>query len=78
MHLSYDLNKIKFATDEATFKRAIGLYESGKVTELEQLGGYYSPLFWERNRIVSLYLPVTINMVIAPVTLEKEIRFVST
>jgi uncharacterized Zn finger protein len=38
----YDLNKIKFATDEATFKRAVGLYESGKVTEVESLGGYYS------------------------------------
>jgi len=42
MHTTYDLNKIKFATDEATFKRAVGLYESGKVTEVEQLGGYYS------------------------------------
>lgn len=39
---AYDLNKIKFATDKATFKRAVGLYESGKVTEIEQLGGYYS------------------------------------
>src|SRR3989338_9425075 len=39
---TYDLNKIKFATDEATFKRAVGLYESGKVTEVEELGGYYS------------------------------------
>ena len=55
---AYDLNKInpsaplrvdaersrsiKFATDEATFKRAVGLYESGKVTEVEALGGYYS------------------------------------
>lgn len=41
---SYDLNKIKFATGEATFKRAVGLYESGKVTEIDQLGGYYSAL----------------------------------
>lgn len=39
---TYDLKKIKFATDEATFKRAVGLYEKGKVTEVEQLGGYYS------------------------------------
>lgn len=39
---SYDLNKIKFATDEATFKRAVGLYESGKVTKVETLGGYFS------------------------------------
>lgn len=39
---TYDLNKIKFVTDEATFKRAAGLYESGKVTEVEQLGECYS------------------------------------
>jgi len=38
----YDLNKIKFATDEATFKRAVGLYENGNVTKAETLGGYYS------------------------------------
>lgn len=32
----YDLNKIKFATDEPTFKKAVELYESGKVTEVEE------------------------------------------
>jgi len=42
MTTAYDLNKIKFATDEATFKRAVGLYESGKVTKVEALGGYFS------------------------------------
>ena len=42
MHVNYDLNKIKFVTDEATFARAVSLYESGKVTEVETLGGYYS------------------------------------
>ena len=42
MHLTYDLNKIKFATDEVMFKQAVGLYEKGKVTELETLGDYYS------------------------------------
>jgi len=42
MHINYDLNKIKFATDEATFARAVGLYEGNKVTEVETLGGYYS------------------------------------
>ena len=42
MHVNYDLNKIKFATDDGTFMRAVGLYESGKVTEVETLGGYYS------------------------------------
>ena len=44
MILSYNLDKIKFATDEATFQRAVGLYESGKVTEVEALGGYYSAI----------------------------------
>jgi len=39
---NYDLNKIKFATDEATFQRAVGLYESGKVTEVETLGSDYT------------------------------------
>jgi hypothetical protein len=34
---AYDLNKIKFATDEAVFKRAVGLYESNKVTEFTDL-----------------------------------------
>ena len=44
MQLNYDLNKIKFATDKATFKRAVGLFESGKVTKIGQLGEYYSAL----------------------------------
>ncbi|MCX5699505.1 MAG: hypothetical protein NTX01_07390 [Candidatus Omnitrophica bacterium] len=39
---AYDLNKIKFATDEATFQRAVGLYENGKVTEVEEWGGNYT------------------------------------
>jgi len=38
MNVNYDLNKIKFATDEATFTHAVGLYESGKVTEVETPG----------------------------------------
>ncbi|MDO8551407.1 MAG: hypothetical protein Q7S03_01855 [bacterium] len=32
----YDLNKIKFATDESTFEKAVALYESGKVTHIEE------------------------------------------
>jgi len=42
IRLKYDLNKIKFATDEATFKRAVGLYESGKVTEVEEFGSDFT------------------------------------
>lgn len=41
MQTTYDLDKIKFATDGPTFERAVGLYESGKVTQFkEDLGGY--------------------------------------
>jgi len=37
----YDLDKIKFATDRPTFEKAVGLYESGKVTQFkEDFGGY--------------------------------------
>lgn len=39
---TYDLNKIKFATDEATFLRGVDLYGKGKVSEVEEFGGYYS------------------------------------
>ena len=31
----FDLNKIKFSIDKATFERAVGLYEKGKVTQFE-------------------------------------------
>lgn len=39
MPSTYDLSKIKFATDEATFNRAVGLYEAGKVMEVEETLG---------------------------------------
>ncbi|MFH1519519.1 MAG: SWIM zinc finger family protein [Candidatus Omnitrophota bacterium] len=42
MNPNYGLDEIKFATDEATFKRAVGLYDSGKVTEVEEWGGGYT------------------------------------
>lgn len=32
----YNLDKIKFATDEPTFEKAVSLYESGKVTQVEE------------------------------------------
>lgn len=38
----YDLDKIKFATDEATFQKAVGLYESGKVTKFDDNGFTYT------------------------------------
>lgn len=42
MQPTYDLDKIKFATDEPTFEKAVGLYESGKVTQFEKGIGTYS------------------------------------
>ncbi len=33
---SYDLDKIKFGTDKATFERAVDLYEKGKVTNFKE------------------------------------------
>ena len=39
---TYDLNKIKFATDEQTYQRAVDLYESGKVTEVKEAFGDFS------------------------------------
>src|SRR3989338_4502645 len=42
MPTTYDLNKIKFATDEATFRRAVELYERGKVTQVEEAFGDFT------------------------------------
>jgi len=42
MPIKYTLNKIKFATDPATFKRVVGLYEKGKVTEVDEFQGDYT------------------------------------
>ena len=32
----YDLEKIKFGVDQKTWARAVGLYEAGKVSEVEE------------------------------------------
>ena len=39
---TFDLKKIKFATDAATYQRAVDLYESGKVTEVKEAFGNFS------------------------------------
>ncbi len=36
MFPSYNLDKIKYATDGPTFERAVGLYEGGKVTKFQE------------------------------------------
>jgi len=42
MSLSFDLDKIKYATDQPTYEKAVGLYESGKVTQVKDGIGSYS------------------------------------
>lgn len=42
MKPAYDIDKIKFATDAPTFEKAVALYESGKVTRLEEGIGAYA------------------------------------
>lgn len=39
---SFDLDKIKYATDQPTYEKAVGLYESGKVTQVKEGVGSYS------------------------------------
>jgi len=36
MKPDYNLDKIKFSTDAATFEKAVDLYENGKVTRFEE------------------------------------------
>src|SRR3989338_2998817 len=39
---TFDLNKIKFTTDETTYQRAVDLYESGKVTDVKEAFGDFT------------------------------------
>lgn len=42
MNLLFDQDKIKYATDQPTYEKAVGLYESGKVTQVKEGIGSYS------------------------------------
>ena len=43
MQPSYDLDKIRFATDRPTFEKAVALYESGKIGQFkEDFSGYFA------------------------------------
>ena len=49
MQPAYNLDKIKFATDEPTFERAVGLYEGGKVTQFKkELNGFFATVLGTR------------------------------
>ncbi len=51
----YDLDKIRFATDKATFEKAVALYEEGKVREFkEEFGGYSAVVMGSRPYNVSV------------------------
>ncbi|MBZ1356501.1 MAG: hypothetical protein KY054_01870 [Candidatus Nealsonbacteria bacterium] len=40
--IQYDLKKIKFGTDKATFERGVDLYQGGKVTKFQKGGRVFS------------------------------------
>jgi len=42
MQPAFNLDKIKFATDQPTFEKAVALYEKGKITQFEEGIGAYS------------------------------------
>jgi hypothetical protein len=55
MRPAYDLDKIKFATDAPTFEKAVGLYESGKVTQFKEgIGAYSATVLGTRSYRVSV------------------------
>ena len=52
---SFDIDKIKFATDKQTYERAINLYENGKVTEFKEgIGSYSAVVLGTKPYIVSV------------------------
>lgn len=55
MQPAYDLDKIKFATDGPTFEKAVGLYESGKVTQFEEgISAYSAVVLGTKPYLVSV------------------------
>lgn len=40
----FDIDKIKFGTDQPTFERAVNLYENGKVTQFKEKISSYSAI----------------------------------
>ena len=44
MPIKFDLNKIKFATDEGTFNRAVKLYKDRKITQFKEGIGSYTAI----------------------------------
>jgi len=55
MKPSFDLDKIKFATDQSTYEKAVILYESGKVTRFEEdIGSYLAVVLGSRSYRVSI------------------------
>ncbi|MCF7820705.1 MAG: hypothetical protein K9M44_04535 [Candidatus Pacebacteria bacterium] len=50
MPTNYNLEKIKFATDPATFERAVNLYEKNKITRFEkELNGFFATVIGTKS-----------------------------
>ncbi len=50
MNIKYNLDKIKYATDPATFERAVGLYEKGKIIRFKkELNGFFATVLGTKS-----------------------------
>jgi len=58
MNTKYNLDKIKYATDPATFERAVGLYEKGKIIRFKkELNGFFATVLGTKS--YSVYVTKT-------------------
>ncbi|MEK7075036.1 MAG: hypothetical protein AAB968_04695 [Patescibacteria group bacterium] len=52
---TYNLDKIKFSTDAATFEKAVELYEKGKITQFKEgIGGCFAVVLGTKPYRVSV------------------------
>jgi uncharacterized Zn finger protein len=65
---AYDLQKIKYATDAATFQRAIDMYERGKVTHVDEACGNVTAIVRGQSPIVWPSPVAAMPMHLAPAT----------
>jgi len=72
------MDKIRFATDIATFEKAVGLYEGGKITQFkEELNGFFAVVLGTKPYKFTLAICVMMRE-IARVTLAKTMFYVNT
>jgi hypothetical protein len=71
----YDLDKIKFGTDEQTWERAVGLYENGKVMQSkEELNGFFATVLGSHSYRVYVSTDTMTKGVVTAI-LDRMIRF---